>query len=152
MLRGPSPCSGLIILYYPNRGWGVPSNIYRGPRGPSFAVEGFPPCFTGVPGDPLIRHNIFCKHFVAGLGEACKVPPISAGVPASCVRIPSLFHIASGVTRRKRVGFLIFCRGPQRLVGGKREWFLQFLLAPLPHTLGFPTFFTLLKASRRGRV
>ena len=111
MLRGPSPCSGLIILYYPNRGWWVPSNIYRGSRGPSFAVEGFPPCFTGVPGDPLIRHNIFCKHFVAGLGEALKVPPISAGVPASCVRIPSLFHIASGVTRRKRVGILFFLQG-----------------------------------------
>ena len=124
MLRGPSPCSGLIILYYPNWGWGVPSNIYRGPRGPSFAVEGFTPCFTGVPGDPLIRHNTFCKHFVAGLGEACKVPPISAGVLASCVRIHSLFHIASGVTRRKHVGILIFCRGPQRLVGGKRVWFL----------------------------
>ena len=152
MLRGPSPCSGLIILYYPNWGWGVPSNIYRGSRGPSFAVEGFPPCFTGVPGDPLIRHTVFCKHFVAGLGEACKVPPISAGVAASCVRIHSLFHIASGVTRRKRVGFLFFCRGPQRLVGGKRVWFLQFLLAPLPHTSGFPTFFKLPQASLRGRV
>ena len=83
MLRGPSPCSGLIILYYPNWGWGVPSNIYRGPRGPSFAVERFPPCFTRVPGDPLIRHTFFGKHFVAGLREACKVPPISAGVPTS---------------------------------------------------------------------
>ena len=113
---------------------GVSSMFYRGPRG------------------PLVRHNIFCKHFVAGLGEACKVPPISAGVPASCVRIPSLFHIASGVTRRKRVGVLFFCRNPQRLVGGKRVWFLQFLQASLPHMSGFPPFLTLPQASGRGSV
>ena len=152
MLRGPSPCSDLIILYYPNWGWGVPSNIYRGSRGPSFAVEGFPPCFTGVPGDPLIRHNIFCKRFVAGLGEACKVPPISAGVPASCVRIPSLFHIASGVTRRKRVGILFFLQGSPAVGRGKRVWFFQFLQASLPHMSGFPPFLTLPQASGGGSV
>jgi hypothetical protein len=58
-------------------------------------------------------------------GEACMVPPISAGAPASRVRVSYVFHIASGVRGRKRVGFLIFCRGPRWLVGGKRVWFLQ---------------------------
>ena len=48
---------------------------------------------------------------VAGRGEACMVPPISTGVPASHVRVPSISHIASGVRGRKRVRCLIFCRG-----------------------------------------
>ena len=39
------------------------------------------------------------------------VPPISAGVPAARVRVPSVFHIASGIRGRKRVGFLNFLQG-----------------------------------------
>ena len=65
-MRG-TPSSALIILYYPNRGLGVPSIFYRGPRGPFFAVGGFPPCFTGVPGDPCSGVYGF--------------PPIFTGVP-----------------------------------------------------------------------
>ena len=89
----PTPSSGLIILYYPNRGLGVPSNFYRGPRGPSFSMKGFPPYFTGVPRDfcsgidgfPLfctlvswlwrVSGFIFCRYFAAGREEACRVPP-----------------------------------------------------------------------------
>ena len=153
----PTPSSGLIILYYPNRGLGVPSNFYRGPRGPSFSMTGFPPFFTGVPGDPWSGIDgfppfstwvpckwrvsvFFFKYFAAGREEACRVPPnlcwaprltrqgslhlphgspgsgvclgvcfagiwllvgrkrvgfpqIYAGVPASCVRVPFIFHM-----------------------------------------------------------
>ena len=85
-------------------------------------------------------------------GEACMVPPISAGAPASRVRVSYVFHIASGVRGRKRVGFLIFCRGPRWLVGGKRVWFLQFLQASLPHMSGLPPFLTLPQASGGGSV
>jgi hypothetical protein len=85
-------------------------------------------------------------------GEACMVPPISAGAPASRVRVSYVFHIASGVRGRKHVGFLIFCRGPRWLVGGKRVWFLQFLQASLPHMSGFPPFLTLPQASGGGSV
>ena len=80
------------------------------------------------------------------------VPPISAGVLASRVSLPSVFHIASGVRWRKRAGFLIFWMDPPLLGGGQRAWFLQFLEAPLPHASGFLTFFTLPQASGGGSV
>ena len=88
----------------------------------------------------------------AGRGEACMVPPISVGAPASYVRVSYVFQIASGVTERKSVRFLIVLEGPLLLGGGKCVWFLQFLQAPLPHASGFPTFFTLPQASGGGSV
>ena len=48
----------------------------------------------------------------AGRGEACMVPPISVGAPASYVRVSYVFQIASGVTERKSVRFLIVLEGP----------------------------------------
>jgi hypothetical protein len=48
---------------------------------------------------------------VAGRGEAGMVPPISAGVPASRVRVPSVFHIAQGVRWRKRATCPRFLEG-----------------------------------------
>ena len=45
-------------------------------------------------------------------GGAGMVPPISVGAPASYVRVSYFFQIASGVTERKSVRFLLVLEGP----------------------------------------
>ena len=122
-VRG-TPSSALIILYYPKWGLGVPSNIYRGPRGPPFAVKGFPPFFTGVPGDPCsgvdgfppfstwvpwswrVSRCVFCKHFAAGREEGCSVPLVFARAHASHVMVPSTFHMGPQALACVQVSFL----------------------------------------------
>jgi hypothetical protein len=134
----PTPSSGLIILYYPNRGSGVPSNFYRGPRGPSFSMKGFPPYFTGVPRDfcsgidgfPLfctlvswlwrVSGFIFCRYFAAGREEACRVPPNLCRGPR-LTRQGSL-HFPHG-SPGSGVCLGVFFAGISLLVGRKRVGF-----------------------------
>ena len=89
-MRG-TPSSALITSYYPNWGLGIPSNSYRGPWGPPFAIKGFPPCFPGVPGDPCKGDWGFLQFLQGSLGTLFWVPPCFTGVPGdSCSGIDGI--------------------------------------------------------------
>ena len=100
-------CLNNIIL--PKVGIGVPSNIYRGPRGPPFAMEGFSPFLQGSQGTPVqawmgplhFPHGspgldvcVFFASISLLVGRKCVgFPQIFAGVLSSSVRVLSIFYM-----------------------------------------------------------
>ena len=108
----------------------VPSIFHRGPRGPPIRRGWVHSIFhMGPPGLGVCPGVCFCKHFVAGREEVCRVPPSFCRVLSSSVRVLPIFYIGplvlacvqvcvcvfariSLLVGRKCVGFPNFCRGP----------------------------------------
>ena len=101
-MRG-TPSSALIILYYPNRGLGVPSNFYRGPGDPLLQWGGSPHVLQGSPGT-LFQVRMGSLQFLQGSPARpfcnggfsfmfCKGP---RGPPSAMEDFPSCFTRVPG--------------------------------------------------------
>ena len=96
---------------------GVPSMFYRGPRGPPFPMEGFPPCFTGVRGNPCSNGEV-PRMFYKGFPQFCR---------GLLLRRQGALHIPYGPLA------LAYDTRISLLVGRKRVGLPQSFLGSPPH-------------------